>query len=65
MFHFLEHVSSPYTALEHVRRMLKPDGELVVQVPNCTSLQAQWLGKWWTGYDVPRHLPGSDSVDHT
>ena len=56
MFHFLEHVSSPDTTLEHVRRLLKPEGELIVQVPNCASVQAQILGRLWAGYDVPRHL---------
>ena len=56
MFHFLEHVPAPDTTLAHVRPMLKPDGQLIVQVPNCASLQARWLGEFWTGYDVPRHL---------
>ena len=56
MFHFLEHVSSPDTTLEHVRRLLKPEGELIVQVPNCASTQARILRRLWAGYDVPRHL---------
>ena len=56
MFHFLEHVPAPDTTLAHVRRMLKPEGELIVQVPNCASLQAQIFGRHWAGYDVPRHL---------
>ena len=55
MFHFLEHVPAPDTTLAHVRRMLKPEGELIVQVPNCASLQAQIFGRHWAGYDVPRH----------
>ena len=56
MFHSLEHVSAPDTTLEHVRQLLKPEGELIVQVPNSASGQAQILGRLWAGYDVPRHL---------
>ena len=56
MFHFLEHVSPAGPILEKTRHILAPDGELIVQVPNCDSAQARLLGRYWAGYDVPRHL---------
>ena len=56
MFHFLEHVSPAGPILENTRRILAPGGELIVQVPNCASVQARFLGRYWAGYDVPRHL---------
>lgn len=56
MFHFLEHVSPVEPHLEAARRLLAPGGEVVLQVPNCASWQARLLGRYWAGYDVPRHL---------
>ena len=56
MFHFLEHVEPREGTLEAVRDLLMPGGELVVQVPNVESFQSKLLGRFWSGYDVPRHL---------
>ena len=55
-FHFLEHVHPIDSALAAMRTLLRPGGDLVVQVPNADCLQARLLGKWWACYDVPRHL---------
>lgn len=55
-FHFLEHVHPIGPVLDAMRALLAPGGELVVQVPNADSWQAKLLGRWWGGYDVPRHL---------
>ncbi len=35
LIHVLEHIPSPFDFLQRVRRKLKPDGLLVVQVPDC------------------------------
>jgi SAM-dependent methyltransferase len=56
MFHFLEHVQPAGPLLARARELLVPGGELVVQVPNRGSWQGQWLGRYWAGLDVPRHL---------
>ncbi len=56
MFHYLEHVSPARPSLEAVRRLLTPDGRLVVQVPNVDSWQCALLRSRWAGYDPPRHL---------
>jgi SAM-dependent methyltransferase len=55
-FHFLEHVHPVEPVLAAMKALLAPGGEIVVQVPNCDSWQAQLLGRYWAGYDVPRHL---------
>jgi SAM-dependent methyltransferase len=55
-FHFLEHVHPVEPVLAALRALLAPGGEVVLQVPNARSLQAQLLGRFWAGYDVPRHL---------
>jgi len=56
MFHYLEHVPQAAVSLEAARRLLAPDGRLVVQVPNTASWQALLLGRRWHGYEPPRHL---------
>jgi len=56
MFHVLEHLYDPRAYLSAARKLLAPDGRLVVQVPNLASWQFRLLGRSWNGVDVPRHL---------
>jgi SAM-dependent methyltransferase len=56
MFHVLEHVYDPRAYLESARELLRPNGRLIVQVPNAASWQFRLLGPRWNGVDVPRHL---------
>lgn len=56
MFHLLEHVPQPGEFIAAVRRLLKKDGRLIVQVPNAASWQFMLFGENWNGVDVPRHL---------
>ena len=56
MFHVLEHLPDPRQALDYAHGLLKPDGSLILQVPNAASLQARAFGARWYGLDVPRHL---------
>jgi len=51
----LEHLPSPSAALQTFRRILKPDGLLVLRVPNAGSLDARLFGRYWAGWDLPRH----------
>jgi SAM-dependent methyltransferase len=56
MFHVLEHLYHPRAYLAAARELLRPDGRLIVQVPNADCWQFRWLGRRWNGIDVPRHL---------
>lgn len=56
MWDVLEHVHDPTATLREIRRILKPDGLLLVRVPNLASWDAQLFGKTWAGLDAPRHL---------
>jgi SAM-dependent methyltransferase/predicted nucleic-acid-binding Zn-ribbon protein len=56
MFHVLEHVYDPQSYLAEARALLKPEGRLIIQVPNAACWQLLLLGKKWSGLDVPRHL---------
>ena len=56
MFHVLEHLPDPARGIEYASSLLKPDGSILVQVPNIASLQARAFGLRWYGFDVPRHI---------
>jgi SAM-dependent methyltransferase len=56
MFHVLEHLYDPHVYVDSARELLRPDGRLVVQVPNAASWSFLLLGENWSGLDVPRHL---------
>jgi SAM-dependent methyltransferase len=56
MFHVLEHVYDPRAYLATARALLKPNGRLIVQVPNAACWQFRLLGPHWNGVDAPRHL---------
>lgn len=55
-YHVLEHISNPKETLTEVRRLMKPEGLLVVGVPNLASVQARMSGGRWFHLDVPRHV---------
>lgn len=56
LWHVLEHVQDIKGYLEHFRSLLKPEGVLMIAVPNHTSRDATQYGSHWAAYDVPRHL---------
>jgi 2-polyprenyl-3-methyl-5-hydroxy-6-metoxy-1,4-benzoquinol methylase len=56
MWHVLEHILRLNETLEKLHRILKPNGLLVVAMPNPESWDARHYGKFWNGYDAPRHL---------
>lgn len=56
MFHVLEHLYDPGSYLEAAHQLLRPNGRLIVQVPNADCWQFLLLGERWNGIDVPRHL---------
>ena len=55
LWHVLEHIDRPSAALERLRSWLRPDGVLLVGVPNLASVQAGLGRERWYHYDVPRH----------
>jgi 2-polyprenyl-3-methyl-5-hydroxy-6-metoxy-1,4-benzoquinol methylase len=56
MWHVLEHVSDLHDRIEDMKRLLTQEGRIFIAVPNHYSHDAQWYGKDWAAYDVPRHL---------
>jgi len=51
----LEHTNEPRAQLEEARRILKPRGTVILQLPNAGSYQARWFGGDWFSLDAPRH----------
>jgi len=56
MWHVLEHVSDIDSQIKELKRLLKPDGYIIIAVPNFKSYDAKHYGSFWAAYDVPRHL---------
>ncbi len=56
MSHVIEHVPDPVALLVEIRRVLKPQGRLVLTTPNTQSLGHQLFRAHWFGLDPPRHL---------
>lgn len=56
LFHVMEHVTNPREVLAEVLRILRPDGIVVLQVPNIDSWQFKLFGAKWYGLDIPRHV---------
>jgi len=56
LWHVLEHVPNLEKYISHLKSLLKPNGILVVAVPNYKSFDAKYYKNYWAAYDVPRHL---------
>ncbi|MEA1970032.1 MAG: class I SAM-dependent methyltransferase [Thermodesulfobacteriota bacterium] len=55
MWHSLEHTPDPHLALRKARSWLKPDGILVIDVPNYEGTNAQKIWQEWDGWSLPYH----------
>ncbi len=56
MWHVLEHVPNLDEYLVELHRLLKPQGTILIAVPNFKSFDALFYGKYWAAFDVPRHI---------
>lgn len=56
MWHVLEHVPDLENQIKELKRLIKPNGTVIIAVPNFKSFDAAYYGKYWAAYDVPIHL---------
>lgn len=54
--HVVEHFFDPVASMRKVFKLLKPGGIVYVEVPNADGIGAEISGKYWYGWDAPRHL---------
>lgn len=56
LWHVLEHVPNLQEYIHTIKNLLKPNGILIVAVPNHKSFDAIYYKEYWAAYDVPRHV---------
>ena len=56
LWHVLEHVLNLQDYISELKKLLKPNGVLIVAVPNYKSYDANYYNEFWAAFDVPRHL---------
>jgi 2-polyprenyl-3-methyl-5-hydroxy-6-metoxy-1,4-benzoquinol methylase len=56
LWHVLEHIHALNQTVEKIVNLMSPEGKLVIAVPNIDSYDANYFGKYWAAYDLPRHL---------
>nr|WP_321221312.1 class I SAM-dependent methyltransferase [uncultured Psychroserpens sp.] len=56
LWHVLEHLPKLESHIEIFESLLKPNGRLVIAVPNYKSYDAKYYKNFWAAFDVPRHL---------
>lgn len=54
--HVFEHLPDPAASLREMRRILSPDGMIILKVPNIASDSAARFPAHWLGLELPRHL---------
>lgn len=56
MWHVLEHVPNLNEYISQIKKLLTPNGTLIIAVPNFESYDANHYKEYWAAYDVPRHV---------
>jgi SAM-dependent methyltransferase len=56
MWHVLEHVPNLTEYIANLKRIVKPNGTIIIAVPNYKSYDAKYYNRFWAAYDAPRHL---------
>lgn len=56
MWHVLEHMPNLEETIQEIETLLKPNGILLIAVPNFNSFDAAHYKNYWAAFDVPRHL---------
>ena len=56
LWHVMEHLPNIRQYWQVISRLLKPDGILIIALPNSSSWDAKHYGSYWAAWDVPRHI---------
>ncbi len=55
MWHFFEHDYDPNKSLEMAKKVLKPGGKLIIEIPRLDSTTFKLFGNKWPGVQAPQH----------
>jgi 2-polyprenyl-3-methyl-5-hydroxy-6-metoxy-1,4-benzoquinol methylase len=55
LWHVLEHMDNPASAIKRIYDLLSPDGIFILAVPNFSSLEAKLFKQSWFHLDIPWH----------
>ncbi|WP_026451833.1 class I SAM-dependent methyltransferase [Aequorivita capsosiphonis] len=56
LWHVLEHIPNLEETISQLSDLVKPNGTLIIAVPNFKSYDAKHYKEFWAAFDVPRHL---------
>jgi 2-polyprenyl-3-methyl-5-hydroxy-6-metoxy-1,4-benzoquinol methylase len=56
LWNVIEHLPDPRGMLQRIAGLLRPGGQLYVAAPIYNSWDARIFGKYWTGWELPRHF---------
>ena len=56
LWYVIEHMVDPRSTLNEIKRVLRPDGVLILSQQNFDSIQAKLFGSSWLILDPPRHI---------
>lgn len=56
LYHVLEHIHDLRKTIKRILVHLKSEGYIIIAIPNYESWDGKNYGKYWAGWDVPRHL---------
>lgn len=56
LWHVLEHLPNLEKTTSQIERLVKPNGHLIIAVPNFKAYDAKFYKEFWAAYDTPRHL---------
>jgi 2-polyprenyl-3-methyl-5-hydroxy-6-metoxy-1,4-benzoquinol methylase len=59
--HVLEHLYRPKETLKNIYNLLNEQGIIYLNLPNSGSFEARIFGKYWLGFDLPRHVVHYDT----
>lgn len=56
LWHVMEHIHDLKNTINLLKEHLKPEGILIIALPNFSSWDAEHYKEFWAAYDLPRHL---------
>lgn len=56
IWHVLEHIAASEKYIEKTSKLLKPNGKLVIEVPNFNSWTRSLTNQYWLGLDLDYHI---------